>query len=141
MAEKNASETKMDWDKKYDVALEQAVFRWIAGVLEDATLFDGVSGPNQFKDKLKNGEILCNLMNKLQAGIIKKFKKNAKMPFQQMENIGFVNEAMRNYGVQAEYIFVTVDLFEGQNIPQVLLSLRNLGDVATGKGIKPAFSL
>ena len=79
-------------------------------------------------------------MNKLQPGIIKKFKKDAKMPFQQMENIGFVNAAMRDYGVQAEYIFVTVDLFEGQNLPQVLISLRNLADVATSKGFKPVFS-
>ena len=80
-------------------------------------------------------------MNKLQPGIIKKFQKNAKMPFQQMENIGFVNEAMRTYGVQAEYLFVTVDLFEGQNLSQVLIGLRNLADIATSKGIKPAFKL
>jgi len=80
-------------------------------------------------------------MNTLQPNIIKKFKKGAKMPFQQMENIGFMNEAMRTYGVQAEYIFVTTDLFESQNLPQVLIALRNLADVATSKGVKPGFSL
>lgn len=110
-------------------------------MLGEPNLFSGVSGPEQFQEKMKSGVILCNLMNKLQPGIIKKFQKNARMPFQQMENIGFFNEAMRSYGVQAEYVFVTVDLFEGQNLPQVLIGLRNLGDVATGKGVKPAFSL
>ena len=39
MADKNASETRMDWDKKYDVALEQAVFKWIAGKLMLILLF------------------------------------------------------------------------------------------------------
>ena len=37
----------------------------------------------------------------------------------QMENIGFFNEFMRVYGVQADYLFVTVDLYEKQNVPQV----------------------
>lgn len=31
MGDKNITETKTDWNSKYDVALEQAVFRWIAG--------------------------------------------------------------------------------------------------------------
>ena len=63
------------------------------------------------------------------------------MPFQQMDNIGLFNEAMRSYGVQAEYVFVTVDLYEGQNLSQVLIGLRNLADIATSKGVMPAFAL
>ena len=114
---------------------------FISGVLEDPSLFAGVSGPDSFQASLKSGVILCNLMNKIQPGIIKKFQKNARMPFQQMENIGFVNEAMSKYGVTTEYTFVTVDLFEGQNLPQVQMALRNLADIATKKGVKPAFSL
>lgn len=126
---------------KYDTALEVAVLKWVSGVLEDPSLFAGVSGPDSFQASLKSGVILCNLMNKIQPGIIKKFQKNARMPFQQMENIGFVNEAMSKYGVTTEYTFVTVDLFEGQNLPQVQMALRNLADIATKKGVKPAFSL
>jgi len=30
---KNITETKIDWNKKYDVVLEQAVFKWIAGYI------------------------------------------------------------------------------------------------------------
>lgn len=37
----------------------------------------------------------------------------------QMENIGWFSDFLREYGVQAEYIFVTVDLYEKQNVPQV----------------------
>lgn len=36
-----------------------------------------------------------------------------------MENIGWFSDFLREYGVQAEYIFVTVDLYEKQNVPQV----------------------
>ena len=112
---------------------------FILGVLEEPNLFDGVSGADQVQEKLKSGAILCSLMNRLQPGIIKKFKNNAKMPFQQMENIGFVNTAMASYGVPAEYLFVTVDLFEGQNLPQVLIGLSTLGAKANEKGVTPAY--
>ena len=36
-----------------------------------------------------------------------------------MENIGFFTDFVTAFGVQAEYGFVTVDLYEKQNIPQV----------------------
>ena len=71
--------------------------------------------------------------------MIKKVNK-MPMPFMQMENIGFVNAAMRDYGVQPDYLFVTVDLFEGQNLPQVLIGLRALAVLATKNGITPAVS-
>ena len=104
-------------------------------------MFAGISGPDSVQAKLKDGIILCTLMNKIQPGIIKKFNKNAKMPFMQMENVGLMNEAMRSYGVQSDYIFVTTDLYEGQNMVQVLLGLRALGDKATQKGVKPAIRM
>lgn len=36
-----------------------------------------------------------------------------------MENIGWFSDFVTAYGVQAEYGFVTVDLYEKQNVPQV----------------------
>ena len=80
-------------------------------------------------------------MNILTPGSIQTFNKNPKKPFQQMENLGFVNQAMREYGVQSEYIFVTTDLHQGRNLYVVQLGLRNLGDRATEKGFAPAFHL
>jgi len=98
-------------------------------------------GEAAFHAKFKDGIVLCELMNKLQPGIIKKFNKKAKMPFMQMENIGLVNEAMRAYGVKSDYLFVTVDLFEKQNLNQVLIGLRDLGTKATAKGVTPAIKI
>ena len=103
-------------------------------------MFKGVSGPDAFHEKLKDRVILCNLMNKVKPGAVKKINK-MKMPFMQMENIGFVNEAMRAYGVQPDYLFVTVDLYEKQNLNQVLIGLRALGTLATKNGIKPAIAI
>ena len=37
----------------------------------------------------------------------------------QMENIGWFSDFVTAYGVQAEYGFVTVDLYEKQNVHQV----------------------
>ena len=36
-----------------------------------------------------------------------------------MENIGWFSDFVRAFGVQQEYGFVTVDLFEKQNVIQV----------------------
>ena len=36
-----------------------------------------------------------------------------------MENIGWFSDFVRAFGVQQEYGFVTVDLFEKQNVNQV----------------------
>jgi hypothetical protein len=36
-----------------------------------------------------------------------------------MENIGWFVDFIKSYGVQEEYIFVTVDLYEKQNVWQV----------------------
>ncbi len=41
----------------------------------------------------------------------------------QMENIGSYIEATRALGVPAEYLFMTVDLFERKNLAQVALNI------------------
>lgn len=39
-----------------------------------------------------------------------------------MENIGWFSDFVTAYGVQKEYGFVTVDLYEKQNVPQVSIT-------------------
>merc|ERR1712189_25716 len=139
MSDINATEIKTNWNKKYDLDLENSILRWIeAATGEDLS---EIKGHEKFRQKFKTGVLLCQLMNKISPGSIKIFNKNPKIPFQQMENIEFVNRAMREYGVQSEYIFVTNDLHQGRNLYVVQLGLRNLGDVATEKGFTPASKL
>eukprot|EP00111_Clytia_hemisphaerica_P015970 TCONS_00047241-protein len=135
----DAIEIKTNWKKKYSLDLESSLLSWIQDVTgEDLS---EIKGHDQFRQKFKTGVTLCQLMNKIKPGCIKTYNKNPKLPFQQMENIGFVNQAMREYGVQSEYIFVTADLHQGKNLVTVQLGLRNLGDKATANGFQPAFKL
>merc|ERR1711972_843062 len=79
-----------------------------------------------FAEILKNGVILCQLMNKLSPGSIKKFKEKGPA-FLLMENIQAFLAAAKKYGVPDEEIFQTPDLFEARNIPQVTVCLFALG--------------
>ena len=46
-----------------------------------------------------------------------------------MENIGRFCDFVTSFGVQEEYKFVTVDLYEKQNVPQVSNNSRNLSEM------------
>lgn len=72
----------------------------------------------EFEDILKDGVVLCNLMNKLAPGSVKKIATKGTN-FQLMENIQRFQAGMKAYGVPQEEIFQTADLFERRNIAQV----------------------
>merc|ERR1712055_322150 len=95
---------------------EKEVLDWIAAVLGEPL------PQGQIEDVLKNGVILCKLMNKISPGAIPKFKEKG-MPFVLMENIQSFLKAVKAYGVPDNEVFQTVDLFEAKNIPQVVLCI------------------
>lgn len=49
------------------------------------------------------------------------------MAFKMMENIGFFLNGCMAYGCEQAYMFQTIDLYEAQNIPQVITGLAALG--------------
>lgn len=101
---------------------EAEVLEWIEAVLETKL-------PNQpFEDVLKNGIVLCHLINKIAPGSVKKIQERGTN-FQLMENIQRFQTAIRKYGVPDEEIFQTADLFERRNIRQVTLCLFALGRI------------
>lgn len=116
------------WDK--EVASE--ICAWINRATGATVPSDD---PTDFAEALKDGQALCNLANKIKPGSIKKINK-MKTPFMQMENIGWFSDFVTSYGVQQEYGFVTVDLYEKQNVPQVLIALKWLKIEAEKKGVK-----
>ncbi len=77
--------------------------------------------------------MLCKLINKLQPGSVKKINES-KMAFKMMENIGNYLTACEKYGVARTDSFQTVDLYEDQNMPQVLNGIMALGRKAQSKG-------
>lgn len=83
-----------------------------------------------YEDILKNGVVLCHLINKLAPGSVKKIQERGTN-FQLMENIQRFQAAVKKYGVPQEEIFQTADLFERRNIPQVTLSLYALGRIVS----------
>jgi len=90
--------------------------------LEDI-LKEKVSGDLQ--EYLKSGVALCKMINALKPGTISKIN-NGKMPFVQMENIGAYIQACKKLGIPEHYLFVTVDLFEGKNMAQVILNINTV---------------
>lgn len=101
--------------QKRNKEVEQEVINWIFGCLEEPV----PSG--EFEDILKNGVVLCKLMNKLTPGSIKKIQEKGTN-FQLMENIQRFQAAAKKYGLPEEEIFQTADLFEKRNIAQVSIS-------------------
>ena len=71
---------------------------------------------------LKNGVVLCQMMNKISPGAIPKFKQSGPA-FLLMENVQSFLAAIKKYGVPDEEVFQTPDLFEARNIPQVTLCI------------------
>merc|ERR1712038_1392174 len=80
---------------------EKEVMAWVEAVMEEPL------PKGDYEEVLKDGIVLCKLINKLSPGSVKKIKEKGPA-FMLMEN------------VQA---FQAADLFEGRNIPQVTLCL------------------
>ncbi|XP_028129006.1 myophilin [Diabrotica virgifera virgifera] len=102
--------------------VEAEVLNWIFGCLGEPV------PKGEFEDILKDGVVLCNLMNKLTPGCIKKIQSKGTN-FQLMENIQRFQAAAKKYGLPEEEIFQTADLFERRNIAQVAISLFSLGRI------------
>ncbi|KAG6610706.1 IQ motif containing GTPase activating protein [Phytophthora cinnamomi] len=98
---------------------EEEAQEWIEAVLGEKFLAS-------FADSLKDGVILCTLMNKIQPGLIPKIQTST-MPFKQMENVSSFVRACRTIGVAEFDLFETVDLYNQKNIGQVVQCIHALG--------------
>ena len=108
---------------KYDPAVENACRMWIENVTGDKL------GECSLQEELKNGVVLCNLINAIKPGLIKP-PKNSKMPFMQMENISMYLEGCTKLGVPSFSSFQTVSLYENKDMGSVLNNIQALGSAA-----------
>ncbi|CAB4055086.1 TAGLN [Lepeophtheirus salmonis] len=107
---------------KRDEQQETEIIKWIEEVL-------GSKLPNKpYEDLLRDGVILCHLINKISPGSVKKILENGTN-FQLMENIERFQKAIKKYGVPNEEIFQTPDLFERRNLRQVTICLLSLARI------------
>lgn len=72
----------------------------------------------------------CSLMNTIKPGSIKKINQS-NMAFKMMENIENFLKAAENYGCKKIDIFQVVDLYERQNMTQVVNGIYALGRVVS----------
>jgi len=114
------ADMKSKKDAKYDAALEQKVTAWIEAVTGNK------KGDQDFGDWLKNGHVLCHLVNGIKAGSVKKINESS-MPFKQMENITFFMTAARGFGVPESSMFGTPELYERKDLGSVHRMLFVLG--------------
>jgi len=96
---------------------------WISAILREPL------PQGNYEDILKDGVILCKLMEKLLPGSIAKINTQGGQ-FKLMENINRFQEAAKKFGVAEQDVFQTVDLWERRNIAQVTQCIMALGRAA-----------
>lgn len=127
----------------------QAIEKWMSEILKEEIQHSPEgSHSEEFTNYLRNGVPLCNLVNKIKPGIIKRFNQEVDFAkkahhFRAMENIWFFLEACTKIGVHPKQdLFVPTDLFESKNIGKVVDCMISLGQVASEKfPTVPKFSL
>lgn len=80
---------------------------------------------------LKDGQLLCRIGNLYDLDRSPTSKcRNSRMPFVQMENILFFLQFCEMVGVAHDEIFQTVDLYEGKDPYQVIVTLMSFSRIA-----------
>jgi len=103
--------------------LEEDARGWIEEVLCEKL------GAGSLQQQLKDGTVLCRLINTIRPNMIPKIF-TSQMPFKQMENIAAYLDACSRLGVPTYDSFQTVALYENKDMLGVLTNIHSLGRVA-----------
>lgn len=129
-----AAEAQRKINSKYSEELASESLEWIKCITNEDINTNG--DMDNFYEILKDGTLLCRLVNCIQPGSAKKINET-QMAFKCMENINTFLEAARKLGVPPQETFQTVDLWERQNLNSVVICLQSLGRKAGNYG-KPS---
>ncbi|KAK2083193.1 Calponin-2 [Saguinus oedipus] len=113
---------------EYDPQKEAELHSWIEGLT-------GLSIGSDFQKGLKDGIILCTLMNKLQPRSDPKINRSMQN-WHQLENLSNFIKARVSYSMNPVDLFKANDLFESGNMTQVQVSLLALAGKAKTKGLQ-----
>jgi hypothetical protein len=116
---------------KYEPEKEAEAREWMEAIVGEPLANQDV-GPIPFHESLKDGTYLCKLANILQPGSVK--FNSSKLAFKQMENISQFLSFCERYGLAKTDLFQTVDLYEKQNMWNVVLTIFALGRKAQKNG-------
>jgi len=125
---------------KFDADRANEALEWLKEVLKHGDSGDAdidtlveVATMDDVCKVLKDGRVLCKVMNILYPGTVKKINKidNPSSPFKiskENENIAnFLKGCEDKAGCQKVDLFQSVDLYEANNIPSVIDALYSLG--------------
>ncbi|ERE72884.1 putative protein turtle [Cricetulus griseus] len=127
-------EVQQKIEKQYDGDLEQILIQWITTQCRKP-VDRPQPGRENFHNWLKDGTVLCELINSLYPegqAPVKKIQAST-MAFKQMEQISQFLQAAERYGINTTDIFQTVDLWEAKNMACVQRTLMNLGGLAVAR--------
>ncbi|KAG7157372.1 myophilin-like [Homarus americanus] len=119
-----AAEAQSKVEAKYNEEQAAECLEWIAAVTGQE--FDKSGNADNFYNILKDGKMLCEVINALKPGEIKKIQKST-MAFKCMENINQFVDGAKSCGVPSQETFQTVDLWERQNLNSVVICIQSLG--------------
>lgn len=125
----NLEELYKKKDSKYDTDFATEVCQWLCDVSAHGNVSApdfGDHSPNSVQEALKDGVFLLQVLQAINPA--KTIKINhSTMAFKMMENITKFLDGVEAIGVSKIDLFQTVDLFEGQNMPQVINGLAAFG--------------
>ncbi|XP_047737694.1 calponin-3 [Hyalella azteca] len=123
-------ECQMKSQAKFDPARAKRVCEWIEAVtgtnLDLPSNEEGISDQLDFGHALKDGIAICQLLNALQPGLVKKVN-TMKAPFKQRENIEMFLKGCEAYGLKSQDLFQVNDLYENKNLYMVVDCIYALG--------------
>lgn len=121
---------------KFSIDRAQACMDWVESVTGKKIEYaeeDGLHEQLEFGAILKDGSILCQLINVLNPGSVKKIN-TMNAPFKQRENIEMYLKGCEAYGLKAQDLFQVNDLYENKNLYMIVDNLYALGGMAQKKG-------
>lgn len=121
-------------NSKFNDDIAHETLEWIKKLTGSPT--DTSGNVDNLYEVLKDGTLLCKLVNAIQEGSVKKINQST-MAFKCMENINAFLEAAKKLGVPPQETFQTIDLWERQNLYSVVICLQSLGRKAGNYG-KPS---
>ncbi|KAF2069117.1 hypothetical protein CYY_009560 [Polysphondylium violaceum] len=116
-----------------DLALTESL-NWIENVLGVSIIKKDGAAPihEVFQTSLKDGVLLCKLINQIKAGTVAKINLTATSDAAKRENLSFFIKGGKGLGLRDTQLFDTSDLYESKRIRNVAISLYWLGRAARG---------
>ncbi|XP_016942999.3 muscle-specific protein 20 [Drosophila suzukii] len=106
---------------KRNPEMDKEAQEWIEAIISEK-----FPAGQSYEDVLKDGQVLCKLINVLSPNAVPKVNSSGGQ-FKFMENINNFQKALKEYGVADIDVFQTVDLYEKKDIANVTNTIFALG--------------